>query len=552
MQPINQKFKSLSGKLLLGKLIAQMTLAGSVALPNRAYAAEEKTVETVARTKADNQEIKFSFAKAIYTTKYHDVEYTVDVPYEETETYWDSEPVSRDEWVCSRGIMGAAKAKLAAAPKVEFKLAKPKAIAQSSGFGVGGGANDSPGPSSGGGGASGGGIFNPGGGGGGHTPTPPTDSSGGGVFNPGGGGGGGGGGGRGYNPPPYEPPQPVCHWETRTEWVQVQKTRTVTKYTQETRCCRSEPYDAFSHYWNQPVEVRFPAEAALNDGEQEKITFKLGGTEGNPKVTVDSSASIFRYKITRAVVSSGVLVVDLNFAPHITVKEAGAAAIGDVSLDFQAQGVEVRIQDKISNIRVQNVYQISIFEKGATTAIGQTSAVTREGTLVKAAIAGTFDAEKDYVVQIDVARAGIVLQGPVKFSVKKNVAAEKLDINKLKNKELVGKFSLAGLKETTTLRFVDQAPSYKTVKTLYAVRVSMTVNKKVEILFQGQVDRLTLTKDKDGRLLIPLKSALNAPDEQLAKLVKGKTIKVDLVTTRTSRRTGEINLKRAVDLTLTK
>ena len=257
---------------------------------------------------------------------------------------------------------------------------------------------------------------------------------------------------------------------------------------------------------------------------------------------VAAKTAIFRYDIARAVVSGGVLIVDLAIKPHIEVKEAAAAAnIGTASVDFTPAGLSVSIQDKFANPKVQSLYQVRLTDKASGTVLGEVAGA-KNGQLVRADFPGTFDPEKFYVLDISVARQGPVLKGPVQFAVKKELAPEKISISALKDKSLVSSVSFTGNKEKTVLRFRDQTQAYKTVKTTYAIKVFLADKKAPkEPIGQATLERQAVTVDKDGRTLVSFKDVLAVSDQVLATLREGTALKVEITTTRGSTRLGQVS-----------
>jgi hypothetical protein len=503
-----------------------LTAAAIVSFAGSSALAHDVTDTTVSRTAANNATLELAFSKQLYKTIYVDEQYTIQVPYQTTETYWDSEPYTTQRYVCHTYDA-----------HVDLRVAQPTSSrfegsvgdakeAAAGGFPRGGGVQGGP-PGAGGG-------WQPGGGGGG--------------FHPGDGGGWHPGGGPGG--PPEHVPQQHCGYESTTEYRQVQRTRTVTAYRTETRCCQSVPHSVPDHVWAQAVELIFPVEAALNASETEKIEVTLAGSESTPSVKVDSRHAIFKYSIVRQDVSNGVLNVQLAIVPTLTDKDLGVKTIGSVTLDFQAAELDVRIQDASTNPRVLSSYDVRILEKGTTVVLGETMAVVREGLIVRAPISGQFDPEKDYIVQITVARSGVVVVAPVQFSVVKTILAEKIDAKKLASKVMVGHFSTVGRQDALVLRFRDDAGSYKTVRTDYAFTISLKDKKVLTPVAAGSVNNQALKMDKDGHLLVPLKDTFKVDPAVLALLVKHKTLTVQLVVTRSSKRIGQITITQLSDVSI--
>ena len=532
--------------LTFGPKLSSSAVVAAIAILLSGFtaSAHDVTDTTIARTSANNATLDLSFSKQLYKTIYTDEPYTVEVPYQTTETYWDTEPYTTQHYVCHTysapidlkvGSAGTEQASMLDWPGNKAGGFPGGPPAQ--GFPRGGGDDPKGGfPGRGPGGSPP--VPVPGGGGGWH-PGGDGDHDGdhGGGWHP-----GGGPGGPGY--PPQHIPQQHCGFESVTEYRQVQRTRTVTRYRTESRCCQSVAHSVPDHVWSQPVELRFPAEAALFAGETEKLEVSLAGTEATPSVKIASRQAIFRYAIVRQDLSGGVLVATLAVVPTLTEKDLGAKTIGSVTLDFQAAELEVRIQDAVKNPHITSAFDVRIFEKGTTTVLGETTAVVREGLVVRAPLAGAFDAEKDYVVQLSVTRSGAMVVAPVTFLVEKTILAEKLDLKKLADKSQLGSFSTNGNLDALVLRFRDGAAGYKTVKTEYAFKIALKDKKGLTPVAAGSVDNQALKLDKDGRVLVPLKDTFHLDAATVALLAKNKTLSIQLVVTRTSKRIGQISITR--------
>lgn len=493
------------------KLFPVIGFSAALSFGTLAFAANKLT-ETVTRTPTSPSSVSFQLSEDIYHTWYTDDPYYVDIPYEEDETYWERVPYDTQEWVCDR-MHGLRAAGLVLArgrgdrdddhgggwgrpPREEPRPEPPREEPRP---------DPQPEPP----------REEP-------RPEPPREE-----------------------PRPEPPREPQCRWETRTEYRDEQRTRRVTKYRQEERCCQRNEHTSFDHTWKQPVQVNFPRETALLPGESEKVTFSLAGSEGRPELGVDSSRAIFRYKVARSDVTGGKLVVDLEFTPHLGMNEAGPTSIGNMVLVPNAQGATLSVQDKITSPRVKTSFSAKLLLKPEGTVLAETAEFAKGADgLWKAKFAGTFDPNKDYAVQLHVEREGIVLTEKLVFDLPRDFPAEKVDMAKLADKAQIDKFSWPGEGAESAIRFVDLTPVYKTVKTAYTVKISTVAGKQ---LILGTVERAGLKKDNYGRLLLPVK-ALGAPAPVLRQLTHGTKFKVEFTATRTSTRFAPIAVRKSGEM----
>lgn len=327
-------------------------------------------------------------------------------------------------------------------------------------------------------------------------------------------------------------------------------TRTITHYRTETRCCESEPYQVYDRTWKQEARVIWPAGTELTGDEKESLKLTLSGTEKAPKVKMELKDTIFNYAVAKTENRAGVVYLTLSWKPHLTKKELGDKSIGTVGIEFEADKVTVLIEDKMTNPRILTNYKIGLKEKGQTVLLGETSEVVRDGKIVKAVFPGTFSAEKNYTVGIGIARNGIVATAPVSFTLAKDVAAEAIDKAALKNAANISGFTMTGYGAAAVILFKDATKAYKTVSTVYLVKVSLLVAKKYEPLGEKLFSRSELQLDKNGRFNVALKTALGLSDEALAKIVKKSSLKIEVLTTRKSERLGEVKLTKSATLTV--
>ena len=343
-----------------------------------------------------------------------------------------------------------------------------------------------------------------------------------------------------------------CEYKSVTEYKQVEKTRTVTEWKEEMICCRTWQEEVFDHYWVQAVKLAFPADAPMNAGEAEDVTFVLAGSEKRPAVELKQKALIYRYAVASSKLENGVLNVALTTKPYVTKDQIGPKSIGAASIDFLEGGVELSIVDAFTHARVASSYRLLIQERKGTQVLGETTQLKREGKILKAAFAGAFDEGKDYVVTLVASRAGQVLSAPLTFTVEKTVKAEALDLKALKSASAVSSFTLVGKHEKLVLRFVDATKNYKTAKTKYQIKLTIPASKKGEApveIASAEFERLGVAVDKQGRSMIPLGAGgFKIPAETLKTFNKGKLVQADVAIARTSRRFPGIKLAKVAKL----
>ncbi|MGZ3712184.1 MAG: hypothetical protein ACXVBE_10515 [Bdellovibrionota bacterium] len=343
-----------------------------------------------------------------------------------------------------------------------------------------------------------------------------------------------------------------CQYVDHGSYQQVAHTRQITKWQ---NVCRDEPYDyeVYDHTWEIPVQVIFPAETVLREGEQEKISFDMDGSERKPKVTIDQSKAIFHYAIQSSVWANNLLTVTLVSKPYLNAKDVGAKNIGAAFLEFNEASTTLRVEDKFSRIRVTTSYKATLTDRKSKAVVGETSELVRDGNYFKAKLPGALDSSKDYVLTLNVHRTGIMLTpGNIDFSVTKTVKAEALDMGKLKSNSLIGHFRIKGVKEAVTMGFRDESPEYVTASSRYKIEVFASRNKEKVAIGSGEFTRKDLKADKDHVFQISFKDDLKMDAANLALLVKKVKLDVVVTATRESKRFAAITVKKTGSLQISK
>lgn len=342
-----------------------------------------------------------------------------------------------------------------------------------------------------------------------------------------------------------------CQYVDKGGYQWVTKTRQITKWH---NVCRDEPYEylAYDHTWEYAVVVTFPPEATLREGEQEKISFSMGGSEKKPKVSLDQSRTIFNYVIQSSTFANGTLNVVLATKPFLSAKDVGAKNIGSAFLEFGEERAILRVEDKFSRLRVTTGYKAIITERKSNVVLAETNWFVREGEYVKANLPVALDSAKDYELTLLVRRTGIMLTPEtVEFTVKKTVRAEALDMHALKSASELDHFRINGVKEATVIGFRDGTKDYKTASTTYKVELFASRNKEKILIGSGEFARSSL-KIKDRNFQLGLKDDLKVSAENLALLVRKVKLEVRVTAVRTSKRFATISVVKNASLQVRK
>lgn len=467
-------------------------------------APSEVTAQTLTRTAANGLVLQTQLQKNIFRSEPYQAEYDVQVPYQDTETYWETVPYQDTETYTDTETYYQNEYRCQNYTDYERQchnerqcgFAEKLDLAGNDKWGPGGGGPGGGGHGPGPGGPGGGGGHGPGpggpGGGGGHGPGP-GGPGGGGGHGPGPGPGGPGGGG-GHNPPP-QPPQchdrqvcnnvpvtrqrcgyeqvahtrPVTRTRTVTRYRQEQRTRTVTRYRTETRCCVTKYQDVFDHQWITQVSVQFPAGTELVNGEQETFKLELLGSESAPDVRLTPASTIFGYQIANKQVSGNQIVITLASVPRYKAGDVGPASLQNVTIAPIASGVAFSFADNALFPRTSSQYQVTVAEASTHEQVASSETIVAQQRQLSASLAFAWDPSKLYEVTINVHREGSVLDtGVVDFQIKKVISLT-VDQAALKSDKNILNVGIVGAADQAVLSFTDLTLPYADVKTDYVI-----------------------------------------------------------------------------------
>jgi hypothetical protein len=339
--------------------------------------------------------------------------------------------------------------------------------------------------------------------------------------------------------------RPVTRTRTVTKYRQEQRTRTVTKYRSEQRtrtvtkyrdkevCCKTVTKDTFDHQQTLSVVVNFPADTALQGAEKESFTLEIAGDEAAPAVTFKVKDAVFGYSVAQAGMHGGAYEIDLARAPLYTPEQLGAATIKALTLQESAAGSSIRFKDEGLRARIDTAYSYQIHAVGATDMLATGNAVAKDAQVV---IPVTLQLEemKEYQVDVRVVRQGL----PLSANVDVTVSAVK-KITPLKNtdvymkKDNIKHFEIKGEGKAARLFFQDATPSDEGVKTTYKLELLAGSSSTSESIFSKELNREDLPLTEKGFFRILLADTLGISEDVLkAKVRVGKPITILLTATR--------------------
>lgn len=334
--------------------------------------------------------------------------------------------------------------------------------------------------------------------------------------------------------------RPVTKTRTVTKYRQEQRTRTVTKYRTEDRCCVTKYREEFDHSSELDVVVQFPAEAQLLAGEQETFKISLAGDEAQPSAKIEMSQTIYGYSVVDQKLSGRTYQIKLALVPKYTAEQLGIATISGLALSFEAGQAHVRFADKGQMARVASQYNVQILLAGAVVGNARGTSVGGAGVSLEQnlAVAEALDENQSYDLKLSVQRAGFVLAAPVSFQVQGvydstplEHAGDYSDIGQLTNWDILDVGTQSGL------YFMDHTAYNAAVKTSYKVTLQARTAAGLQMIGSSTLDRSSVKVNSEGLSQILLVRDMKIPAEMASRLVtRSAEIQVEVEVIRQSSR----------------
>lgn len=316
---------------------------------------------------------------------------------------------------------------------------------------------------------------------------------------------------------------------TVTRYRQEQRTRTVTKYRDKEVCCKTEIKTVFDHQFQLPVRVIFPAETALVGNEQESFAVEFTGSESAPAVKLAPKQVLFGYAVDRQDVNGAGVVITMKRVALYTQDQLGGATIKGLGLQATKAGSVIRFKDEGLRPRVETAYSYQVFEVGTTDILAQGSVIAQQAA-VEIPLQAVLVENKTYQVDIRLFRKGLPLAGDVDTVVSATQKVSSLkNANIYMDKAMVEKFEIRGEREESRLFFRDQSPKDEGVSTVY--RIEILIGDKAVSSKDIAIENMPMSTNNFYRLM--LNSDLGVPDQILKDKVRdGKTVGIRVTVTR--------------------
>jgi hypothetical protein len=519
--------------------MAIMSLLVSIA----AHAAPDEALkQTLSRTEKSGLVLQSQLKKNTYRQEPYEASYTVevpyqatetyyvDVPYQDTETYTDYEDYYTSEQVCNtytdyeRQCHDERRCNYSLQTGDALKAVILRERAPGTG----------PAP------------YEPPGGGGG---------------SPGGGNHGGGGGG--YEPPsrPEPRPEPVCRNEevcnnipvtkqrcgyeqvrhqrpvtktrTVTRYTREERTREVTRYRTESRCCVTKYNEVFDHQWAVDVELQFPTGTELLANEQEQFKIELSGEESNPEVKVTPVTAVFGYLVADKKVSGKKVIVTLSEIPRYAAADLKEKTLQNFQAVSTRAGLTYRFLDNALFPRVTSVQRVLVREASTKKVIAQSEFKAISQRENSGSLELNWEPSLKYEIALQIQRTGkVIAEGKVEFEVVSPIEML-VDEAALKSSSNVT-MKISGRKSSATLVLKDATIPYSSIVTKYEITLSRKnwLGMK-KYIGDGTISRTSLKTNEAGAYSISVKDLGVSSSEAEEYLSSGSNVLIELTVTRT-------------------
>lgn len=324
--------------------------------------------------------------------------------------------------------------------------------------------------------------------------------------------------------------RPVTRYREETRYRQERRTRTVTRTRQETRCCVTRYRDVFDHTETLPVLVRFPAGSELVEGEVESMVISSASRD-SLQAQLQFVNSIFAYSIASVTQEGRTTVFTLTAAPRLNAGNAAESSISNLRLSFSAAQAFVSFTDSVQMARVQTLAHLTVQNKLTQEVVFDQDLTNNANK----ALVGALDRSGKFLVTLKVTRTGAnVAGGKIEFVVSSSYEKRELDsaeIASLQDKALVVLNEVSGKGASAVLKFEDRTLVTEDVSSSYKIVVWKREGSDLKWLGEKTVARESL-QGSDNQVAL---SSLGLSAALLnQKVTSGSRIYFDIVVNRSS------------------
>ncbi|HWU43068.1 MAG TPA: hypothetical protein VN132_06510, partial [Bdellovibrio sp.] len=317
-----------------------------------------------------------------------------------------------------------------------------------------------------------------------------------------------------------------CGYENVQHTRPVTKTRTVTKYRDEDRCCQTQYRSVLDHQWNLKVQVQFPQGTELMDNEQETFTVEIAGSEAAADVKFTSVSTIFGYQILSKKVDHGVATVALKQVPRFKADDLKEKTLQNFTATPTAAGLTYQFLDNGQFPRVVSQHQIVLQDVVTHQVVAQSEVRANGQRQVAGDLAINWDYTHNYEVVLKIHRQGSVIEGGVvDFQITQPLQMV-LDMAALKDENKISS-SIVGSLNSAQIVFKDATLPYATVSTKYYISViRKTIFGSNKVMAEKGYSRTSLKANGDGAFAISAKEIGVSDSDAKSYLSSGSKIQI--------------------------
>ncbi len=263
--------------------------------------------------------------------------------------------------------------------------------------------------------------------------------------------------------------------KTRTET----RTREVTKYRSEEKCCVTKTRQVFDQQLSFNIEVVFPQEAQLAGNENETLNIKLVSADANSaQVQVDIVDSVYGYKVASQTSNGASIQVILALAPKYDLSNAGISSIKGLRIDYvaSAQKFQVSFADSITSSRVQSSYSLVISDLATGVQIEELAVGSLANGQLGAVVNAALDSNAKIKATLKVKRSGILIaNNEMAFETAVNFEKRALikdDVASLSDAKLIGG-QVIGNGAESSFQLIDQTAEFSDLVSSYDIFLTL-------------------------------------------------------------------------------
>jgi hypothetical protein len=346
--------------------------------------------------------------------------------------------------------------------------------------------------------------------------------------------------------------RPVTRTRTVTKYQQEARTRQVTRYRTESRCCVTRQHDVYDHQVSASVELIFPSQALLDANDREVFSAEISQTG---EIVVRAMKTIYTYTTMSTGSAGGAYSVVMTLVPTYQAADLGPSTITAITLTALGPKARFSMRDAGVVNKATTNYELQLLDNVSGVVIAQRQQASTGDQTVTWDLPISLSTSSAVHLKLAVAREGIVIAAPVMFMVDQllTVTPEpKYDPKPFMDADQVGKFSLNGVKVSLQLQMKDLAPANELVTTQYHLKLYVPGKPSPRLLSEKTFRREDLAVGIGGSIQFSLSKDFGIEDLELQKLMSGKQLAVvgEIVRQGSRFPNGIVTIAKKVNLTV--